>query len=97
MNPKTCLRCDWQGETGWGTCPNCGERPLYVVGASPSEVPGTGSQHDERNHEAANTTATAPSDTLPSDQTLPRPQRRRPDRLDDPPVQSSPSSSQHWC
>lgn len=65
MNPKICLRCDWQGETGRGTCPNCGERPLYVVGASPSEVPGAGSQPDERNHEAASTTPTAPSDTPP--------------------------------
>jgi Tol biopolymer transport system component len=32
----TCLRCDWQGVPEEPACPSCGERPLYVVGASPS-------------------------------------------------------------
>ena len=32
MTPKTCLRCDWQGETDERSCPNCGE-PLYVLGS----------------------------------------------------------------
>ena len=35
MTPKTCLRCDWRGETKEAKCPNCGE-PLYVAGASKS-------------------------------------------------------------
>src|SRR2546422_1545271 len=36
MTLKTCLRCDWQGETKESGCPNCGERSLYLVGAPPS-------------------------------------------------------------
>jgi hypothetical protein len=34
MTNKTCLRCDWEGETRQARCPNCGVR-LYVV-APPS-------------------------------------------------------------
>ena len=30
MTSKTCLRCDWQGETKEPTCPNCGQHPLYA-------------------------------------------------------------------
>jgi hypothetical protein len=30
MTLRTCLRCDWQGETREAACPNCGV-PLYVV------------------------------------------------------------------
>ncbi len=46
MSPKTCLRCDWQGETHEPSCPNCGARPLYVVGATPSQGAGV----PERGH-----------------------------------------------
>jgi hypothetical protein len=31
---KTCLRCDWQGETNDPSCPTCGERRLYAAGIS---------------------------------------------------------------
>lgn len=62
MTLKTCLRCDWQGETNEPTCPNC-ERPLYVMGGSPPE--GTGvpaSAHPaERSRETASTESKAPS------------------------------------
>jgi hypothetical protein len=36
MTIKICLRCDWQGETEEPRCPECGERPLYVVSAPAS-------------------------------------------------------------
>ena len=32
MTSKSCLRCDWQGETKEPKCPHCGVQPLYVVG-----------------------------------------------------------------
>jgi hypothetical protein len=35
MTTKSCLRCDWQGETTEGACPNCGARPLYAMKALP--------------------------------------------------------------
>jgi hypothetical protein len=38
MTPKTCLRCDWDGETNEPTCPDCGAQPLYVAGPSVSEA-----------------------------------------------------------
>lgn len=67
MNPKTCLRCDWQGETEERGCPNCGEQPLYVVGGSPWSG-GTGavarSDPQEWNPAAA---SMAPSGTLSSE------------------------------
>jgi len=62
MTLKTCLRCDWQGETKEPACPNCGV-PLYVLGASPSgeeSVPAAG-RPEERSREAASTPSTAPS------------------------------------
>jgi hypothetical protein len=37
MSSKTCLRCDWEGETGEPRCPSCGTTPLYVVGPSRSK------------------------------------------------------------
>jgi len=37
MTRKICLRCDWEGDTQEPACPDCGERPLYVVGPSPSQ------------------------------------------------------------
>jgi hypothetical protein len=36
MTHRTCLRCDWEGETRSDRCPNCNVR-LYVVGASASK------------------------------------------------------------
>jgi hypothetical protein len=65
MTLKTCLRCDWQGETKEPGCPNCGERPLYVVGASPSEgaVARVGGDPEERSREVPSTAGVAPSDT----------------------------------
>jgi hypothetical protein len=50
---KTCLRCDWEGETKDVGCPNCGA-PLYLVGATPSvrvEAP-AGSDPEERSRDA---------------------------------------------
>jgi len=35
MPRKSCLRCDWEGETKEPTCPDCGTRPLYVIGLVP--------------------------------------------------------------
>src|SRR5436309_4437304 len=64
MTLKTCLRCDWQGETKEPGCPNCGE-PLYVVGALPSEEAGmpAGGHPEERSREAASTSSVAPYGT----------------------------------
>lgn len=36
MSLKSCLSCDWQGETKEPACPNCGVQPLYFVGAASS-------------------------------------------------------------
>lgn len=36
MTSKTCLRCDWHGETAELACPSCAQRPLYVMSAPPS-------------------------------------------------------------
>ena len=38
MTRKTCLRCDWQGDTTERNCPACGERPLYLVDAPSPQV-----------------------------------------------------------
>jgi hypothetical protein len=66
MTLKTCLRCDWQGETNEPMCPNCGERPLYVIGAaSPPEgaaIPARANPA-ERSRETASTESKAPSGT----------------------------------
>lgn len=75
MTLKTCLRCDWQGETKEPACPNCGV-PLYVLGASPSgeeSVPAAG-RPEERSREAASTPSTAPS-AHPAPQSDPSPSR----------------------
>jgi hypothetical protein len=37
MSSKTCLRCDWEGDTSEPTCPNCGTKPLYVAEPSRSK------------------------------------------------------------
>jgi len=65
MTGKTCLRCDWQGETSEPGCPNCGIQPLYVVGASPSEVVRTPARNDPeaRSLETPSTATMAPSGT----------------------------------
>ena len=65
MTQKTCLRCDWQGETNEPMCPDCGERPLYVMGASPPEGAGmSASDHPaERSRETAGTEGTVQSGT----------------------------------
>jgi len=65
MTLKTCLRCDWQGETKEPGCPNCGERPLYVVGASASEggVAPVRGDPEERSREVPSTAGIAPSET----------------------------------
>ena len=65
MTLKICLRCDWQGETKEPGCPNCGERPLYVVGAFPSEgaVARVGGDPEERSREVPSTAGIAPSET----------------------------------
>jgi hypothetical protein len=58
QSPKTCLRCDWHGETEEPTCQNCGARPLYVVGASPSVE--TEDVADDRSKERSPGTVKAP-------------------------------------
>jgi hypothetical protein len=59
MTLKTCLRCDWEGETPDGECPNC-VRPLYVVGSIQPEVERAGERNpaDERSHVALSTAPT---------------------------------------
>ena len=74
MNTKTCLRCDWQGETIATKCPTCAE-PLYEVRKPSSEgagVPVRG-HPEEHSREAASTAIVAPSGTPP------RPPSRHPD------------------
>jgi hypothetical protein len=36
MTNKTCLRCDWEGETQEAGCPDCESQPLYVLVAPPT-------------------------------------------------------------
>jgi hypothetical protein len=61
MTPKTCLRCDWEGETSEPSCPRCGARPLYVTGPSrvkePKPVEDRGRSSDRK---AALTASTTP-------------------------------------
>jgi len=79
MNLKTCLRCDWEGDTVEATCPDCGVRPLYALGASlPREAePAAGDPPEERGPEAAITHAPSPeSDPPPSQQDTVTPPRR---------------------
>ena len=83
MTLKTCLRCDWQGETTEPGCPSCGTRPLYVLGASPPvvEAPPVKSSPGERRLEAPSAATLASSDTSsplptpsppPTDASVPR-------------------------
>ena len=77
MTPKTCLRCDWQGETKEQACPNCGEQPLYVIGAPPSGEAGVPvrSQPKEQSYEASSRASVAPvrRPALPPVETPPSP------------------------
>src|SRR5439155_9686857 len=63
MTVKSCLRCDWQGKTQEPRCPNCGEHPLYVAGASASGEAGrpVGGHPEEWSGDVATTPGTAPS------------------------------------
>jgi hypothetical protein len=63
---RTCLRCDWQGETDATNCPTCGA-PLYELGRSSSEgVEVAERGHPkERSREAASTAIVAPSAAPP--------------------------------
>jgi hypothetical protein len=85
MTPTTCLRCDWEGETTEARCPNCGEQPLYAVGASPSRG-GAPIRNDpeDRSHEAPSRTDPGPSDWEPPRSEPPPPDplgsSRRPSR-----------------
>jgi hypothetical protein len=58
MSRKTCLRCDWDGETAEPTCPRCGTRSLYLLGAPPSAPSGDPVEHPARR-------PTAPPDDAP--------------------------------
>lgn len=76
---KTCLRCDWEGETQAKRCPNCGV-PLYVLEApSLKKVDARGRDHDETAEPEASSTA----GTIPSDPQSPR-SDSRPSRADVP-------------
>ena len=68
MTLKTCLRCDWQGETKEPTCPNCGTRPLYVVGAPALKVEAAPVRNnpEERSRETPSAATTPPSETTPA-------------------------------
>jgi len=70
---RTCLRCDWHGESD-GPCPNCGA-PLYELGKKPSG--GTGAEArshlEERNREAPSTAIVAPSSARPRPSSPPPP------------------------
>jgi hypothetical protein len=66
-NARTCLRCDWQGETDESTCPDCAA-PLYELGRTgTSEGAGAEvrSHPEERSREAASTAIVAPSSAPP--------------------------------
>ena len=80
MTSRTCLRCDWQGESADPTCPNCAA-PLYQLGQPPT--PGTGvavkGGPEERGRGAASTTSEAPS--RPSS---PVPRQPEPERTGEP-------------
>jgi len=69
---RTCLRCDWQGETAATTCPNCAE-PLYELGKRPSEQAGGAAKgrSEDRSREAASTASVAPSAPPPRPSSLP--------------------------
>jgi len=63
MTSKTCLRCDWEGETNEPRCPNCGAQPLYVADPSVSEgaAKPVGGRAERWDREAADTVSVAPS------------------------------------
>ena len=87
MTDKTCLRCDWEGDTTEPECPNCGVQPLYVIGASSSGAAGVPvpDHPDGRGSEARVTPVPAPSGT-------PSPQSDPPRSPTDPVGSSGPSA-----
>ena len=66
MTNRTCLRCDWQGETDATSCPTCAA-PLYGLAKPPSEGAGVAvrGHPEERSREAASTAIVAPSAAPP--------------------------------
>jgi len=55
MTLRTCLRCDWEGDTREPACPKCGVR-LYLVGAPPaprSNGPPGAAAGDEQNSDGS--------------------------------------------
>jgi len=66
MTPKTCLRCDWEGETSERGCPSCGIQPLYVAGPSRfKELKPLEGRAGSSDRKVVVTASTAPS-TFPS-------------------------------
>jgi hypothetical protein len=75
MTPqRTCLRCDWQGETDGSACPDCAA-PLYGLGKPPPDGAGAEvrSHPEERSREAASTAIVAPSSAPPRPSSPPPP------------------------
>jgi hypothetical protein len=82
MPLRTCLRCDWEGDTLEPACPNCSVL-LYVVGPSSAretEKP-TANAYEERSREAATTPSVARSDE-PSPPSEPPPSTDAPESSD---------------
>jgi hypothetical protein len=73
MTSKTCLRCDWQGDTKEAECPNCGVR-LYLPAAptAPRSAGPPAANRDEESqdpsteHVAPSSSRSDPPDPLPS-------------------------------
>ena len=63
---RTCLRCDWQGETNASKCPTCAA-PLYVAAKPPSEGAGAAvrGHSEEWSREAGSIASVAPSAAPP--------------------------------
>jgi hypothetical protein len=62
MSRKTCLRCDWEGDTKEAACPNCGVS-LYVVDPAPSPMAREPARadHVEQNDDAPSPPRGSPS------------------------------------
>ena len=71
---RTCLRCDWQGETDGSKCPDCAA-PCTSSGRQPPEGAGAEvrSHPEERSREAASTAIVAPSAAPPRPSSPPPP------------------------
>ena len=73
MTRKVCLRCDWHGDTAERDCPDCGERPLYLIdGSAPrkAEKP-LAADPSERGQRETGAAAAAP--VLPPGEPAPAP------------------------